>query len=357
MNENEANISASRKDDHVKYALAQAAVSHGLSDFDDLQFIHHALDTVDIKNISPETTIFGKQVPPLYINAMTGGSAKTGEINANLAVVARETGVAIASGSMSPIFKDINTSSTFKVLRDLNQNGLLFANVNANVTADNAQRAVDLVAADALQIHINSVQELAMTEGDREFEHWATNIERIVSSVDVPVIVKEVGFGISAKTTKKLLTLGVKNIDVSGSGGTNFASIEQSRARSHEQQDLSGWGMSTVQSLLDNSKTGSKETTFFASGGIRNPMDVAKSLALGAKAVGVAGKFLHTLDRDGVEALIASIESWKETLLKVQSLLGAKELKDFSSAQIFVSGKTADFCAAREISVKEFLMR
>ncbi|HUH53441.1 MAG TPA: type 2 isopentenyl-diphosphate Delta-isomerase [Microbacteriaceae bacterium] len=359
MIESAVDISASRKDDHVRHALTQADNRNVRNDFDDIAFIHHALDAIDVQNVSLSTDLFNRKwSAPLYINAMTGGSEKTGRINSDLARVANETGIAVASGSLSQMFKDPDTTPSFKVLRDLNPNGIVIANVNANTSVDNAKRAVDTLQADALQIHINSAQELAMPEGDREFAHWTKNIGLIVNSIGIPVVVKEVGFGISLKTTRKLAALGVKYVDTSGRGGTNFAQIEQSRTSNAQMPELAFWGNSTVQSLLDNSALDPQlNVTLLASGGVRSSLDVARALALGAKAVGVAGGFLHTLHHQGAEALMSEIERWKDNLVTVQALLGLTTPTDFTNTQLFISGRSAEFSAANNIDVRYFALR
>lgn len=354
-------LSASRKDDHIKFALEQAKNRSRQNDFDSLRFVHHALNAIDITNTGLETEVFGaKWKMPIYINAMTGGSSKSALINESLARVAAETKIPVASGSMSQFFKDHSTAKSFSVLRDLNPNGTVFANVNANATVDEAKRAIELLQANALQIHINSVQELAMAEGDRLFSHWAKNIEKIVNEAPVPVIVKEVGFGISFETLIKLKNLGVQAIDTAGRGGTNFAAIEQQRVTDSTQETflpLQSWGLSTVESLLDCLATQQLGLTVFASGGVRNSLDVAKALALGATAVGVAGGFLHTLEEHGEEALITQITQWQDNLVTVQALLGIEEPAKMSNSQLLITDGVAEFCIGRKIDVAQYATR
>jgi isopentenyl-diphosphate delta-isomerase len=203
-------MSASRKDDHVRLAMEQQHAHSGRNQFDEVSFIHHALAGIDRPDVSLATTFAGLTwQAPLYINAMTGGSAKTGAINRDLATAARETGVAIASGSMHAYFKDPSCADTFRVLRTQNPHGFVIANVNATCSVDNARRAIDLIEANALQIHLNTAQETPMPEGDRSFGSWAAQIEKIAGHVDVPVIVKEVGNGLSRETLLALPGLGV----------------------------------------------------------------------------------------------------------------------------------------------------
>ncbi|RIL82690.1 type 2 isopentenyl-diphosphate Delta-isomerase, partial [Staphylococcus equorum] len=161
--------------------------------------------------------------------------------------------------------------------------GPLFSNVGAHVPLEFAKRAVDFLQTDALQIHVNAPQELIMPEGNRIFSNWLSHIESIVNEIDVPIIVKEVGFGVSRETMLKLKSVGVTTIDVSGSGGTNFIHIENERRTLKDFSYMKGWGQTTAISLLESKGTGLE---VLASGGIRNPLDALKCMVLGAQAVG-----------------------------------------------------------------------
>lgn len=357
--ERSVETSANRKDDHVRLATDQAAYRHGRSDFDDLTFIHHALRAADVERVTTETVVLGRKwSSPIYINAMTGGSVATGTINEQLARVAHATGVTIASGSMSHLLKDASSIETFRVLRTLNPNGVVFANLSANASLDDAHRVIDAIEADAIQIHINSVQEIVMPEGDRTFSHWSQRIETLVNGLSVPVIIKEVGFGLSAETVYELVDLGVQAVDVSGRGGTNFAKIENDRRVGKDYRELATWGQSTVTSLLDVAlPTTQHGTALFASGGVRNPLDVAKALALGAGAVGVAGGFLHTLQREGEDALIAEIHGWQEQLQAIQALLGAPTPAKLQDSTLVITGAVREFAELRGIDVASYAKR
>lgn len=351
--------SASRKDDHVRLATEQADRRHKPSDFDHITFMHHALAARNFDSVSLETEVLGRRwATPIYINAMTGGSHATGLINASLARVAAETGTPIASGSMSHLVKDAASAETFTVLRANNPDGFIFANLSANATVEQAQRVVDAVEANALQIHINSAQEVVMPEGDREFEHWADHIHAIVQAVSVPVVVKEVGFGLSAETVAQLATLGVTTVDVSGTGGTNFAAIENDRREAQEYAAMLGWGQSTPNCLIDVAEVAERERlTVLASGGVRNPFDVAKALGLGATAVGVAGGFLHILQRQGEAALIEEITRWNLQLQAIQALCGAATPQDLNTVDLLVSGPLSEFARLRGIDTTHYAQR
>ncbi|MFI5687561.1 type 2 isopentenyl-diphosphate Delta-isomerase [Streptomyces sp. NPDC051636] len=340
-------MSAQRKDDHVRLAIEQQDVPRGVNQFDEVSFVHHALAGIDRPDVSLATAFAGISWPvPVYINAMTGGSAKTGVINRDLAIAAREAGVPIASGSMNAYFKDPSCADTFSVLRKENPDGFVMANVNATASVENVWRAIELIQANALQIHINTAQETAMPEGDRSFSSWIPQIEKIAAAVDIPVIVKEVGNGLSRQTVLTLRDLGVRVADVAGRGGTDFARIENDRRELGEYAFLHGWGQSAPACLLDAQGVG---LPLLASGGVRDPLDVARALALGACGVGASGGFLRTLLDGGVSALVDQLTTWLDQLAALQTMLGARTPADLTRCDLLIHGSLRSFCADRGI--------
>lgn len=343
-------ILTNRKDEHVKLAMEL----HGelkTSDFDNIRFVHHSFPemSVDEADISTSFSTFTVG-QPFFINAMTGGSEQTKSINEKLATVARETMLPIASGSLSAAIRDSSLIDSFEIIRKINPQGLVFANLGSEHTVDNAKKAVDILEADAIQIHCNVVQEIVMPEGDRDFSNRLKNIENIVKSLEVPVIVKEVGFGMSRETIKQLKDIGVQTIDVSGSGGTNFARIENYRRSTNKYNYFENFGQSTVISLLEAQEF-INSTDIIASGGIRNPLDIVKALALGAKAVGISGLFLNMVLNDGVEKTIEKINSWKTEIALIMTLLGKKTVSELTSADLLVFNEVREWCLARGISI------
>lgn len=345
-----------RKDAHL--ALADAQYNpRANSGFDSVRFMPNALPQVALDEVDSSVRVFAEDAScacsasanpaflwrsPLYINAMTGGSANAQKINAQLARVAAKTGVAIASGSLSAALQNDALSDTFSVIRSENPRGFVMANVSAGTSQSDAMRAVDMLQANALQVHLNAAQELVMPEGDRDFRNWLKNIEQIVRScerVSVPVVVKETGCGMTARDVLRLRNVGVRAVDVSGRGGTNFVTIENAR-RSHSGYDyLADWGLTTVESLMDIRKCEALKANpveIFASGGVRTPLDVVRALALGASAVGVAGEFLHTLMHEGEDALAQQISDWQEQIRVIMALLGCKSVADLRDKTEFV---------------------
>lgn len=339
---------ANRKDDHVRLVAEQHAEGPRRNGFDDVTFVHHALDAIDADLVGLGVEVGGSAWPvPFYVNAMTGGSAATGRINRDLAIAARETGLPIASGSVSAALADPSLEPTFRVIREENPDGFVMANLGVERSPDDARRAVDILGADALQVHLNSVQETVMPEGTRAFSSWASSLEALLRAVEVPVIVKEVGFGLSARTLSRLGELGVEYADVSGSGGTDFARVESAR-RLGEYGYLAGWGQSAVECLLDAPADG---PTLLASGGVRTPLDVVRALALGARAVGVSGSFLKTVLDEGAEGLTARIRDWIAQTRALLALLGADSPERLTGTDLIVRGATAEYCRVRRIDV------
>lgn len=345
-----------RKDDHVRYAVDQQRRGTGRNDFDSVTFLHHALAGIDSRDVSLVTEVAGKHwSAPIFVNGMTGGSVGTGAINRELGIAARETGIAIGSGSMSAYFADRSIADSYRVLRRENPQGFVLANVNANATVDQVERAIDLLEADALQIHLNAVQEIVMPEGDRSFGSWRGRIEQITSAVSVPVVVKEVGFGLSRQTVQWLRDAGVAAADVGGRGGTNFARIENNRRTGADFSFIEGWGQSTVCCLLDVS--GITDISILGSGGVRSPLDVARALALGAAASGVAGRFLETLVDQGTAALITMIQDWLGQLGQLMTVLGAATPAALTDCELLLTGEVETFGRLRGIDVGSYANR
>lgn len=349
-------LQSKRKDEHVEHALnSYTAQSH--VDFQQTHFIHHALPEINEEQVCFKTKLDTLSLDiPFFINAMTGGSSLTQKINADLAMVARETGLVMATGSLSVALKEPSTANSFKTVRQIHKNGMIFANLGAHHSVDNALRAIDLLEADALQIHVNVAQELVMPEGDRHFVGWLKNIEAMVHHLSIPVIVKEVGFGMSRETITQLESIGVNIIDVAGNGGTNFVNIENARRQDYSLALLQDWGQSTVISLLE-AMSSRQSADIIASGGIKTPMDTVKSLALGANAVGLSGQFLHYLQQHGVEATIQYIQQFKETLKTIMTLLGAKNITELQQKQLILAPTVQNWCNARHIDWQHYANR
>ncbi|MCI5774951.1 MAG: type 2 isopentenyl-diphosphate Delta-isomerase [Aerococcus sp.] len=344
-----------RKNDHVKNADAQYSIHR--TDFDDVHFVHYSLGRKNTDDVDLSTTYLEHHLSsPFFINGMTGGSEWTKIINEKLATVAHETGLAMASGSVSAALKEPSIIDSFKVIRKVNPDGFVMANIGLDHTAEDAKRAIEILDADALEIHLNTPQEIVMPEGDRDFTAYPEHLQAMIDEIDVPIIVKEVGFGMSRELFNDLYAMGVRNFDVSGSGGTNFAKIENAR-RSHQEMDyMDEWGQSTVISLLESGVL-PDDANVIASGGVKNALHIAKSLSLGASAVGLSGQFLHSVLHDGVEETINMVHAFNEQLKLIAVTLNAESIADLQSTDLVILGKVAEWCERRGIPIDHFANR
>ena len=344
-----------RKDQHAD--LANAFFQAGPNDFDLIRLVHTGFPEMALAETDLTTEILDtKLTAPFFINAMTGGSDMTRELNHKLATVAKATGLMMATGSVSAALKDPTTADSFTIVRETYPEGFLVANIGAGSSVTDAQRAVDLFEANALQVHVNVPQELVMPEGDRDFRGWLSKIEAIIHHVSVPVIVKEVGFGMSREPVQDLVNIGASAIDVSGRGGTSFTQIENARRPQQELAYLQDFGQSTPESLLEALEV-PQIFDLIASGGIRNAHDIYKALLLGARACGVSGKILHTVRNQGIEAGIQLVEDWKKQLRMLMTLTGQKNLVDLRHVPLVFSGSLLEWCENRSIDIRKYSLR
>lgn len=353
MKINTSRLRSQRKLDHIKYSveLEDGPVPSG---FDDVFLLHQSIPVCDLEQINTTTSFLGKFLrQPLIINALTGGVDETVKINKALAEVAKETGIAMAVGSQSAALENTKVAESFVIVRRVNPEGLILANVSALIPWKAALQAVEMISADGLQLHFNIPQELIMKEGDRFFGRLLDNISEIVARMPVPVIAKEVGFGFSRETVFSLFGCGIRVIDLGGQGGTNFIAIEQMRRNQDAISPLSDWGIPTSISLLETIST-KLPLSIVASGGIRSALDVAKSLAAGAQVVGVAGPFLRTLIKHSQKILENEILSWQSELQKIMLLVGAANIYQLRSMPIIITGKTKIWLDQRGVSLLAF---
>ncbi|AKP66593.1 type 2 isopentenyl-diphosphate Delta-isomerase [Companilactobacillus ginsenosidimutans] len=318
--------------------------------FDQVRLIHDALPELKTSEIDLSTDFFGYKADfPFYFNAITGGSEQSKKFNSELAILAHEFNIPVSSGSMGVYFRLPQTKSSFTVLREKNPDGFVFANVSGKANLEQAQAAVDLVSANALQIHLNVIQELAMPEGDRDF-NWSDNIKQIVAGLSVPVVVKEVGFGISKDTLEKISNLGVKNVDISGFGGTDFAEIESARNHDLDLTNLDLTSLSTVESLIESKAVQSK-LNIFASGGIRSAFDVVKSLRMGAHAVGISGLALHHLQKYSLDETRIFFETMALEIKIIMAAIGAKNISEIQKAPVVFDTDLINYAKQRNINL------
>lgn len=338
---------SSRKLDHLRLALRPP---RGDAGWRDVRLVHQSLPEAALHQVDLRTQLLGHELPvPLVINAMTGGVEVAGEINRALGRLAADLGVPVAVGSQRAALEEPHLQRTYAAVRDANPDGLVFANLGAGASVADARRAVAMVGADALQLHLNAPQELQMAEGDRDFGGQLSAIAEVVAGCDVPVIVKECGFGMSRETAARLYGAGVRAVDVGGLGGTNFAHIEQRRRGVAGGADpgLTEWGIPTAASLLEVVDAGLPGLEVVASGGIRWGSEAARALALGATAVGIAGPVWRALHDGGYAAALAYLRRLVEDMRITALLAGATTVEGLRRAPRVLTGLLRDWAVQR----------
>lgn len=323
-----------RKADHIRINLEEDVqfprLTTGLENY---RFVHQALPELDLPAVDPSVTLLGKQLHfPLLISSMTGGTAQAEQINRNLAIAAQARGIAMGLGSQRTGLEVAETAETFRVRREA-PDILLLANLgavqlNKGYGVDHCRRAVEMIEADALILHLNPLQEVLQADGDRNWSGLLGKIESVCAGVGVPVVIKEVGWGISADLAGRLVEAGVAAIDVAGSGGTSWSEVEYHRAPTERLRRLArsfaDWGIPTAESLAAVHQA-TPDLPVLASGGLRNGLDVAKCLALGASACGLASPFLKAA-AISAEAVIETIDFLADELRIAMFCAGAGNL-------------------------------
>lgn len=326
---------SNRKMQHIQYAMETRKESN--SSFEEMKFCPNSLPNISYVNTEILTQLHHFSLSsPIIINAMTGGAEATKEINRKLSIISREKQLAMAVGSQMAAIRDKSLRTTYSVVREENPEGIIFANLGAEATVDQAKEAVEMIEANALQIHLNVMQELLMPEGDRDFSGYLANIEQIIPSISVPVIVKEVGFGMSRQTVSQLASVGVAMIDVGGAGGTNFALVENRRSENPLEM-FNDWGFSTLQSLLEATATKRNKASIIATGGIRHGLDIAKAIAIGADATGMAGHFLQLVQTKTIDECLDAVDLLHHQVRIAMVALGATKLPELRQASYTLS--------------------
>jgi isopentenyl-diphosphate delta-isomerase len=291
-----------RKQDHIRLAMDPRTQTEGAAGFDFVQLTHEALPDLDFSEVSLKTNLLGVDLnSPIYISSMTAGHVHGEMINSRLARLSQDQKILMGVGSQRKELTDPEAAQEWRKIRSQSPTAHLIGNLGiAQViqsSTDEVRRLVDSLEAVALFVHLNPLQESLQLEGTPQFKGGLSALQRLVKALPVPVIVKEVGCGVSAPTAKRLEAAGVSVIDVSGLGGTHWGRLEGYRApigslNSKAAQTFQNWGLSTVESLLSCLENTDK-VQIWASGGVRTGLDAAKLLALGAQAVGIAKPFLE----------------------------------------------------------------
>ncbi len=343
-------FTSSRKLDHLRLC-AEKEVESGDAGFSDIRFVHNALPECDMGAIDLRSRFLGHTFSsPLFISAMTGGHPGTKDTNARLARAAEQFGIGMGVGSQRAALENPSLADTFTIVRDEAPHAFLVANLGVVQLRDHgigwAERAVEMIGADAIAIHLNFLQEAIQPEGDHNATGCFAAIEELARNFKKPVIVKETGCGISAATARRCWGAGVRAIDTGGWGGTSWAAVESIRADESSDavgrklralgQDFASWGIPTVVSLAEVLATGGP---VIASGGVRSGLDVAKGLALGADLCGMALPLLKPAMSDD-QALAEVIETIHRELTVAMFLTGSSRVTDLRRAPVHITGRT-----------------
>lgn len=336
-----------RKLDHIRYALESGDGNRGTG-LEDVLFLHNCLSPVDPEKVDISTRIGSLKLPvPVFIDAITGGAPEVKEINRRLAAVAKAAGAAMAVGSQYGAVKEGQYADTYRVIREENPEGIVFANVSALVSPDEAKAAVDMIAADALEIHLNVAQELIMPEGDKKFSLIPDNLSRLQDCVPVPIIIKETGCGMAAEQIRELQARGFTCFNVAGCGGTSFAAIEAARGKAGRYKKFAEWGIPTAWSLIDAAHVAQPWDTVIASGGIRSGWQAALAVALGADAVAMSGNILSVLLQQGEAAAVTCLQDVIADLKDIMVLTGSRTVRELQQVPLVFTGDTLAFIQSR----------
>ena len=336
-----------RKDEHIDINVQQdVSFSHKTTGLEHYSFVHQALPELDMDDIDTATTLFNHRLEfPLLIASVTGGSQRAGELNQLMAETAQVFGIGMGLGSMRAAFEDSDVASTFKV-RAYAPDILLLANLGAvqlnyGYGPDECKKAIDIAEADGLILHLNPLQEALQPEGDIRFKGLLKKIEVICKALHVPVIVKEVGFGLSSTVASRLIEAGVSALDIAGAGGTSWSQVEMYRAEKWVQREVAAgfrnWGIPTVDSLLQV-REAAPEISLIASGGLTSGIDIAKVIALGADAATIAGPILRYAVNDPTH-LVDFIEVILKQLRISMFATGTQSISDLKHAEL-ISDRT-----------------
>jgi isopentenyl-diphosphate delta-isomerase len=323
-----------RKADHLRLNLEEEVqfrrVTTGLERY---RFEHQALPEIDLAAINLSTTFLGKHLRyPFLISSMTGGTGEALHINLNLARAAQACGIAMGIGSQRAAIEDGSMAETFQV-RPAAPDILLLANLGAvqlnyGYTTEHCRQAVEMIQADALILHLNPLQEALQPEGEGRFGNLLNKIEAVCQTLEVPVVVKEVGAGLSGRVVRQLADVGVAAVDVAGAGGTSWSRVEMHRARTERDRRVAAqfvdWGLPTAEAI-QQARRAAPDLPIIASGGIYTGLEVAKAIALGADVAAMARPFLKAA-AISTEATEEVTEELAQTLRVAMLCIGAPNL-------------------------------
>jgi len=350
-----------RKAEHVSVALSQDVSAPQRANWADIQFVHQALPEVDLDEIDTSVNFFGRTLRyPIFISSLTGGHPDVTSINRNLARAAEYYGLALGVGSQRAGIVNPDVASTYAVTRDFAPNAFLIANIGAPqliaqprhpaFTLEQVQRAIAMIGANALAVHMNSLQEAAQPEGDRRAVGEAAALQALTSQLALPVIAKETGAGVCREQAVLLRSCGVAAIDVGGAGGSSMTVMEAARSQSRGDERTMNigllyrdWGIATPIAVVEAGVAG---LPLISTGGVRSGLDIARALALGATLVGMGFPFLKAAS-ESYEAVCELLESVVAELKVAMQLSGASSISKLREVDIVVGGETRNWLTLR----------
>jgi len=357
-----------RKSNHLEICLEENVQARRVTTgFEEIYLVHRALPEVERNKIDLSTKVFNhKFSAPIVVEAITGGVEKATKINAAIASAVEKLGLGMGVGSQRAAIEDPRLERTFTVARKKAPTAFLMANLGGiqfvrGYGVKQAKKAVKMLQADALAVHLNPLQEAVQPEGETSFAGLLKKMEEVVQALDVPVIVKETGAGIAAEDAKKLESVRVAGIDVAGVGGTSWAAVEYHRAKrqgdefhQHLGEAFWDWGIPTAASLIETTQL--VRIPVIASGGVRSGIDVAKALALGASLAGMAHPVLNSAFH-GAEEVEEKLRFMIEELRNTMFLVGADSVQKLARAPAIVTGKMADWLVMRGFEPQKYARR
>ena len=324
-----------RKDQHIENYLKTSDYNDAL--FSDIYLDHNSLSDVNFDEIDTSIEFLGQKISmPLMVNAMTGGGESSADINEDLSSICKSLNIPMAVGSQTIGLVDCEARESFSLIKE--KELVRIGNLGCERPIEDFKKAIEMIDAHAIQGHLNVAQELFMPEGDKDFRGYFDNIKALNSNLEVPVIVKETGNGLSKAVSKKLIDAGVKYIDVAGCGGTNFIEIEDMRDFESDYKEFYDWGVPTAKAIID-ARSFSKDVFIIGSGGIKTAVDLAKAIIIGADMGAISGEALRYLLLGGYNACFEYLKEMNHRLKIVMALLGVENIEELKNAPYKITGR------------------
>ncbi|HIJ15302.1 MAG TPA: type 2 isopentenyl-diphosphate Delta-isomerase [Methanosphaera sp.] len=344
-----------RKLAHLEICKNNDVEHHVTTGFEDIELVHRTLPEVNFDDIDTSIDLLGNTLDsPLIISAITGGHEASKEINKNIAIATESTGIAMGVGSQRAGITHEELTDTFTVVRDYAHESMIIGNIGAP-QVDYAPKAIEMLDCDALAVHLNPLQEIIQPEGDINAKGYVESIKEICSETNIPIIAKETGAGIDGRDARILEKIGVDAIDIQGVGGTSWAAVETYRAENPDLGNLFwDWGIPTAVSTIEVLENTSLPV--ISSGGIRNGLEAAKAISLGADCVGMALPFLKYA-YESPELIEEKINQFTRELKTAMFLVGASNIEELKQKRLIITGKTREILTELNIDTKKYARR